>query len=66
MIRACNLVQIKAENVRRCLEQIRLGYATDQLRLMGFAEGCIIEARRFIDDDKGPYGKQNHEVTGCE
>lgn len=59
---AADLADIRADNVRRCVAQIKLGFRPEQLRFMGFADGCIAEASRFIDGDKGPYGEQNHEV----
>lgn len=40
-----DLTAIRAENVRRCIHHIRLGYDNPALRLAGYAEGCIIEAR---------------------
>ena len=58
-----DLATIRAEQVARCLEQAKLGHNDASLRLMGFADGAIIEARRFIDSDKGPYGEQNHPMT---
>lgn len=55
-----DIAGIRAEQVARCLEQAKLGHNDASLRIMGFADGCIRDARRFIDADKGPYGEQNH------
>lgn len=57
-----DLAAIRSENVRRCAEHIRLGHSDAALRIMGYASGCILDARRFIDGDKGPYGEQNHPL----
>ena len=40
-----DLATIRAEQVARCLEQARLGHNDASLRIMGFADGCIREAR---------------------
>lgn len=53
---------IRRANVHRCLALVQLGHSDAALRLMGFADGCIRAARRFVDCEAGPYGAQNHPL----
>lgn len=57
-----NLEAVRADNVARCIEQINKGHPDASLRIMGFADGCIREARQRDPENLDPYGPQNHPL----
>lgn len=58
------LREIRRSMVRECATQGRLGRTNNELRMMGFSDGCIIEARRFLAADESPYNYNNPPVGG--
>jgi len=47
-----DLSEIRADNVARCRDQMRLGHNDASLAIMGFAAGCIREARAEMEAAK--------------
>lgn len=58
-----DLQSIRRAIVRECVTQARLGRNNNELRLMGFADGCINEARRCLSADDEPYSYNNQPIT---
>ena len=52
----------KLEEIRRCIDQVKKGHPDESLIAMGFAHGCVLAARRFVDVEAGQYGENNPPV----
>lgn len=48
-----NDIRGKARQVAECVAEVRLGRADRDLVQMGFAFGCIAEARRRVKEEQG-------------